>query len=77
MPASHVEKLVAGKLLKQPMKVLGKERSVSSGKPSFQHLAEKDVYVLLESSNIGKERDFEQLLLVPCLKGDPGSGPRL
>lgn len=69
MPASHIENLVAEKLLKQPMKVLGKERRVSSGKLSFQHLAEKDVYLLLESGNIGEGRDFEQLLLIPCLDG--------
>lgn len=69
MPASHIENSVAEKLLKQPMEVLGKERSVSSGKLSFQRLAEKDVYLRLESSNIGEGRDSEQLLLVPCLDG--------
>lgn len=63
-----MESLVAGKLLKQPMKVRSGE-GVSSGKLTFHHLAEKDVYVLLESSNTGKGRESEQLLLGPGLLG--------
>lgn len=36
---------------------------------SASSLAEKDVYLRLESSNVGDGRDSEQLLLVPCLDG--------
>lgn len=36
---------------------------------SASRLAEKDVYLRLESSNVGDGRDSEQLLLVPCLDG--------
>lgn len=68
MPASHTENSEAEILLTQPMKVLDKERSVSSGKLSFQHLTEQDVYVLLEANNIGKV-EFEQLLLISSLEG--------
>lgn len=65
MPASHKENLVAGKLLAQPMEMLGKERSVSSGKLSFQDLAKMCMFSLSQAT-LGK---VEILLLVSCLEG--------
>lgn len=52
MPASHKENFVAGKLLAQRMKVLGKERRVSSGKLSFQDLAKMCMF--LSQATLGK-----------------------